>query len=425
LNERVRVLHAGGKPEAARALLERVGRLVREMHDRGVWHRDLHSGNILAARDGDGLYLIDLHTCVFQRRLARWQRRGGAAKLIQSLRSTLPLEELRILIQAYGPEALAARGTIESAERMLLEKAERLERKRVKSRSKRCFLPSTQFAVTRSARVRLYHLRKHAASELEPLWREDPPGKLLKASRRGWVAAAKIGPIGVCVKRRRYSVLEGLQALFESHRLRRAYAGGHALAVRGISTPRVIALRERRRFGLVREAHLVTELIEDVAPLDELLFTTWWGHRIDREAARQKHALARSVGELVRAVHDANLYPHDFSPQNVLVRRSALASPQGDSTPVALLTDLDHLYLWQRLTKRGRMRNLAEVANLPEGHVTTADRLRGLKAYARGDAEYLGSVWIRALRTRILDEHFQVLENLGRRELVRAQACEA
>lgn len=425
LHERVRTFLTQGNPAAAHGLLARAGKLVREMHDCGVWHRDLHSGNILAERDGDGLFVIDLHTCFFLSKLARWQRRGGVAKLIQSLRGALSLSDIRVLIQAYGPEALTRGGGLEKAERLLFRKVEKLQRKRLKSRSKRCFLPSTQFAVTRSAGVRVFHRRNHPAVELEPLWQVDPPGRLLKASKQGWVAVASLGDGPACVKHRRYSLFEGLQALVESHRLRRAYAGGHALAVRGIPTPQVIALRERRRFGLVREAHLVTEWIEGSAPLDEILFAACWGKDACREAAREKRALAKAVGELVRAVHDADLYPHDFSPQNVIVRRAASNEPQSGPASFVLLTDLDHLYLWQRLSPRGRARNLAEIANLPEGHVTTADRLRGLKAYARGEAQYFCAGWIRSLRAKVLAEHFQVLEHRGRQDLARARTAEA
>ncbi|MBI4602210.1 MAG: hypothetical protein HY721_09640, partial [Planctomycetes bacterium] len=87
-----------------------------------------------------------------------------------------------------------------------------------------------------------------------------------------------------------------------------------------------------------------------------------------------------------------------------------------------LLVDLDHLYLWKPLSHRGRLKNLAQAANLPEGHVSTADRLRALKAYAAGDATYRSRPWIRALRARLLREHRRVLESLCRGELERSAA---
>ncbi|MBI4605836.1 MAG: hypothetical protein HY721_28040, partial [Planctomycetes bacterium] len=315
-------------PAAAIGLLEGAGRLVRAMHDRGVAHRDLHAGNILVEAGGASLRLIDLHTCVFRRSIGRRRRRAGVSKLLHSLRRSVPAAGLAALVEAYGPEALVPGADAARALEDLLEDVEAIQRKRQKSRSKRCFLPSTQFAVERSPGVRLYHLREVPAEALEPLWTRDPPGRVLKAARRGWVAAAGLGPRRVLVKHRRYGLLEGIQSLFESHALRRAYGGGHALAVRGIPTPRVVALREVRRLGMAREAHIVTELVEDGEPLDEHLFREYWGKPAHGARALRKHAIVRAAGRLVRALHDAGLFPHDLSPQNLLVSRGKLEAAE-------------------------------------------------------------------------------------------------
>jgi hypothetical protein len=87
-----------------------------------------------------------------------------------------------------------------------------------------------------------------------------------------------------------------------------------------------------------------------------------------------------------------------------------------DAPPIVFLVDLDHLYLWQPLVRRGRLRNLAEVGNLPEGHVSTADRMRGLKAYARAAPGIVPAEIVPELRQRLLCEHWKVLEGMLRRQ---------
>jgi tRNA A-37 threonylcarbamoyl transferase component Bud32 len=389
----------------ARSLLEAAGALVRRLHDRGVWHRDLHAGNILVSRRDGSLHLIDLHSAVFLPRLPRWLRRRGVARLHASLEGAVPDEGLRALIAAAGAGGEAAVRRI----------ARRIARTRIRSRSRRCFVPSTLFAVERLRGRRIYHLRSFAVEALEPLLGDEPPGECLKRSPRGWVAAAVAAGARVCVKHRRYSPVEVLQAVFESHPLRRAYGAGHALGVRGIETPRVIALRERRVLGMVLGAHLVTALV-DGAPLDRFLLDAYWGKPPARgAAARRKRLIAEEVGAFLRRVHDEGLSPHDFSPQNLLVARAALAAREEDpagSGPILSWVDLDHLYLWKPLLPRRRRRNLIQIASLPEGHVTAADRLRGLESYARGDRSILSAALVKALRRGILAEHYRALERL-------------
>lgn len=413
-------------PELARDLLVRVGKLVRRMHDCGIWHRDLHAGNVLVGEDdAAALHLIDLHSCIFFRRLARWQRRGGVAKLV----SSLPSQGIDLLLEAYGPGALSMRGTLSAASKSVEGVAGAIQRKHLRSRCKRCFLPSSRFAVSKGRGSRLYRVRERTSEELSALWGAEPTGRVLKRTRKGWVQAVWVGGDRLCVKYRRYGFLESLQSLIESHRLRRSYGAGHALSVRKISTPQVIALRERTLLGMVREAHLVTEFIEDGVPLHEYLFRGYWGKSTDSHHAQRKHLLARAVGRFVRTLHDANLYPHDLSPQNLMISAEKIASmeltgaPGGGPKPgeepaeraqqtCLFLIDLEHLYLWQPLWRQGRRRNLVEIANLPEGHVSTADRLRGLKAYAQGDDTYLSRAWIHSLREGLLEEHWKVLEKM-------------
>lgn len=411
------------EPEEApgRDLLERAGRLVRALHDHGVWHRDLHAGNILVRRADEALFLIDLHTCVFQRRLWQWQRRGGLAKLLHSLRSGLAPAALRSLVAAYGADALGDGADEASVFKRLLEGVERVQARRVRSRTRRCFLPSSRFGLVRGRGWRLHHLRTWSPARLETLWRSEPPLGAWKVSPRGWVAPVQSAGVKVCVKHRRLSFLEGLRSLLEGHRLRRAYAGGHALWVRGIATPQVIAFLERRAFGLVREAFLATELAADAISLPALLEEELLGQAaIPRPLARQKRRLAREVGQLLRRLHTADLCLHDLSPQNILVRRDSwkAVGDGGALEPLVELCDLDHLYLWKRPSRARRAKNLAAAGNLPEGHVFVTDRLRALRAYWGGEEARLRES-LPEIAGRLIDETRRVLERRWQAEMDR------
>jgi len=434
VNEHLHSLHtAAGEldsvPPQAEEVLGRIGRLLKQLHEQGVWHRDLHGGNFLVAPESGSVFLIDLHTCVFLGRLARWQRHQGLVKLMHSLLFSVPRAWLRPLFDAYGDISA-------SEEESLLRSVNGLERTRIRSRSKRCFVPSSRYDVQKSRGLRQYRLRLWegealAPAELEKLYSTPAKPEFVKRGACGWVARRELSSGNrFCVKHRRYGLRESLQSLLESHRLRRAYAAGHALWVHGVASPRVVALRERTVLGMVREAYLVTEWIDDAEPLDRRLMDTYFGRRpAHGDDARRKHGLARRVGRYLRRLHDTGVYPHDLSPQNVLVQVQAFAMNGAEEKPDDVgglfVVDLDHVYLWQRLSRRGRLKNLVQMGNLCEGHISTYDRLRALKAYSGvraeegGEGKYWNAAWIQSLRAGLLREHAHVLNGLLRSERTR------
>jgi tRNA A-37 threonylcarbamoyl transferase component Bud32 len=72
-------------------LLSKVAQLVREMHARGIWHRDLKASNILVQKkvpDGEKLYLVDLDSVRIKKRLDRKEKIRDLARLNASLVST-------------------------------------------------------------------------------------------------------------------------------------------------------------------------------------------------------------------------------------------------------------------------------------------------------------------------------------------------
>lgn len=393
-----------------RATIELAARWVRKLHDRGAWHRDLHAGNVLIDARGE-LYFIDLHSCWFWSRLRRWQRRAGVLDLVYSLSWTVPPEGIDLFLDTYGRELLFGAATRESVRHRVRRELVSRERKRLASRSKRCFKRSTMFDIAKEGATRTYHLRQRPRDALAELWAREPRGTVLKRSSRGWVAEARVGEADVCVKYRAYTWLESLRSLIASHRLRRAYAMGHGLWVRGIASPRVIALHERRQFGCVRDAHLVTELIPRAAGLHRHLMDAYWGKRLSPgPASRAKHGLARRIGRFVRALHEAKISPRDLSPQNLVVTEEPVGETSREEGGSLLhLVDLDDVHVVERVGLPERGKNLVQLGNLSEGHITTTDFLRALRAYAGGDERYWNRRWIHELREALLEEHLRVV----------------
>jgi len=400
-------------PRAARLLAD-AGAVVRRMHDAGIRHRDLHAENLLVCGPEEGIHIIDLHSCLLRRRVSVRHRRLGLARLVQSLGHLVPADELRLLVASYGVDALGG-GGLPAAWESIRRRAEALERTRLRSRSKRCFIASTSFAVVRRPGSRLYHARTHSPEELETLSREGPAALLqVEAIERGWTGVAGTSSGPVRLKRRPYGFLERLGSLVASHPLRRAYAAGHALRVRGIPTPRVIALREKRRLGVVVESDLFTEHREDSLSIEEHLALEHGGReRAAGERARSKHRLAVLAGEVVRRLHDAGYFPPGLTPRALRVSWSP--SSEGH-VPRVEVSELDGARRRGSVPERARRRSLLQAASLPGGPVSATDLLRAFRAYAGPDGFRASREEARHLGRALLEERLRALEDLLRTE---------
>ena len=87
------------------AVLRECGRLIRRMHDGGVFHADLQVGNILVGADGP--YLIDFDKATRRAALDRVKRARNLFRLRRSLeKNGLASDCFRLIFEGYGDESL-------------------------------------------------------------------------------------------------------------------------------------------------------------------------------------------------------------------------------------------------------------------------------------------------------------------------------
>jgi len=178
------------------------------------------------------------------------------------------------------------------------------------------------------------------------------------------------GKVDLAVKWNHWRGLRG--ALSDStlgSRAARAAAGAQCLAAVGIGHPETLAIAERRRLGLVTESFLLTRFIQGSAPLSAMapgLRNDW----------RRRRALIARIGDVVGALHAAELDHTDLKHSNLLVT-------PGDG--IALL-DLDSVAVPRRITWQRRVRALGQLEAYARDlypWLARSDRLRFLRAYLR------------------------------------------
>ncbi|MCP4253836.1 MAG: hypothetical protein GY775_10575, partial [Candidatus Scalindua sp.] len=100
------------KESEKRILLDKLALFIRDIHEKGFCHYDLHAGNILIKFKeeqnvtGHDLYLMDLHRVKILKSLSVNKRMFNLAQIFNSLSSTMTNDDKLDFIRSYGVDAL-------------------------------------------------------------------------------------------------------------------------------------------------------------------------------------------------------------------------------------------------------------------------------------------------------------------------------
>ena len=155
------------------------------------------------------------------------------------------------------------------------------------------------------------------------------------------------------------SIIRGDPALREWNALRRA--ARHELPV-----PKAVAVGWRYRFAR-RESFLVTEALNDAAPLGQYLYG------VQRAAPALRRKAIEQAARVLRRAHDAGMFQRDLHLDNLMVRIQ-------ETGPQLFLIDLQRVDFRRLLRIKERLINLAELHGGCAA-ATHAERLRFLKTY--------------------------------------------
>ena len=120
-----------------------------------------------------------------------------------------------------------------------------------------------------------------------------------------------------------------------------------------VNVPEVVAARARSSFGATWELELVSRRIEDSFDLGTLLLRGARGVL----APQVERNCARSLGRLVRRLHELEFVHADLTPRNVLVEARSLEQ----AAPALWIVDLDGSRFVPGLSEQEREANLARL----------------------------------------------------------------
>jgi len=397
--ERLKRLSPGELGRVRRRIVEALARFAARVHLAGIYHNDLHSGNLLLRLDGLGssglptadhltFHLIDVPGVRFSGPLG-WAASQKNLIVLNSAwwERTSKTERWRFW-RTYLDERPDLDASLKRTAVTQLEARSRAySRREHRSRDKRALRNNRDYLTVRQPNARAHAVRDFARAELIQLL-DDPDALLtknlsrpVKLERGSLIVQAEL-PLKERETRvvyKRYRPRNWQKALLGKLRPGRALRGwylGHALLQRRVATARPVAVCDLRRPWYRCQSYLAIEWIEGS---DNLHLYAW---KLAAENAekrfRRAAQCAESLGTLIGHMHVRQVTHGDLKGSNLLV----VEQHAGVQT---YLVDTDGVRISDRLTARQRAVDLARLAVSIEAHpwVSRTVQLRFLRAYAR------------------------------------------
>ena len=347
---------------------------VKKIHKAGLFHGDLHAGNLLW--DGSSFFLADLHSAKITRELSLNQRLWNLAHLFHSLRSAWGEKEHSTFMEVYFEGESFDPGKKERVLQKINSYMNRLERRQWRSRTKRCLKESSEFSVQKGRGVYYYRRRdfplevlKNRVGEHCRLL-EEKPSSLVKYTPEITVSILENGGRKLSIKH--YHPLtfwDRFKEHFRYSKGMKAWVGGNGLSVRGIPSLKPLGLVERRNWSGLHESSFLMEVSDRAEELDRYILKNLSDFKVRR-------GFVKAFATWLSHYHQLNLYHQDMKTCNIIISKA------GEAWNFFLL-DLEDVRLDEKVGEKQVFRSFLQLNTSTPKMVTTADRFRFFRAYLR------------------------------------------
>ena len=375
------------KESEKRILLDKLAVFIRDIHEKGFCHYDLHAGNILIrfkkeqnVADYD-LYLMDLHRVKIFKSVSSNKRMFNLAQIFNSLSSMITNADKLNFVRSYGSNALGNITDESKLVRQIDEQSSVMRNIHYRSRLKRCLKESSVFSRKKIAGNKMFFRKGYDTGSLQELIEKHNSALVNNDSsvimKRDFKTALTRHTFKdktvqkIVVKRYRVGCPGCLiKNIFRGSAGRKAWVAGNGLRVYGLNTPLPLALCEEKRSGITTGSYLIMEEVKDSLEMDRYILKNF----SNRKDLRKKSELIRAFAKILGEMHSHNIFHHDLKTCNIMVKE------KGKSFDFTFL-DFDKVSFNEDIAVSKRVKNLAQINLSIPRLFTLADRLRFLKEY--------------------------------------------
>ncbi len=421
---------SAGKESEKKALLDKLALFIRDIHEKGFCHYDLHAGNILIKFKkeqnvtGYDLYLMDLHRVKIFKSVSINKRIHNLAQIFNSLSSILSSADKLDFVRLYGVNALGNVTDENDLVREIDEQSIRIRNTHYRSRLKRCLKESSAFSRKSFAGMKMFFRKGYNTDSMQKLidkhnsaLADNNSAVIMKRDSKTVLTSHTFKDktvSNVVVKQYKAGCAGCLvKNIFRGSAGRKAWVAGNGLRVYGFNTPLPLTLIEKRISGITTDSYLIMEEVKDSLEMDRYILKNFDkrletnrykkdNHPISppsqggekgevnnvdkippdndqsqhslREKIKKKRELISDFAKTLGRMHNHNIFHHDLKTCNIMVKED------GETFDFTFL-DFDKVSFNEEISVRKRVKNLVQINLSTPRLFTLADRLRFLNEY--------------------------------------------
>jgi len=375
-------------PERRKVIIA-LAKFVKDLHQKGIFHRDFHWGNILIEKAKQGalhFYLMDLHRVKLKSKLTDRQKIKNLSSLNTGFsHKSRRAERLRFL-KAYAEENKRWESHYPHFARLIEKMTDKMMVKLWHKRGKRCVKKNKYFAPFKSGTYKGSINRDFYSPELLGLLYNPDQAfseSLCTIIKDSHTTSSCFMPLQIAgekfefyIKRYNYqNIFYALKNLFRISRGKRVWKVANGLLSRTIPFPLPIAFLEQRKAGFLIKSFFITQKIDHSIPLITLFQKGL--SNAPTETAKIKNELLHQGAHILRRMHERGIRHGDLKASNILVQKRLNGKDH------LYLIDLDSTRIKRKITDKDRAKDLARLnaSLLDTKTISTPDRLKFLKYY--------------------------------------------
>ncbi len=371
-------------------LLYNLAVFVREIHEKGVFHNDLTSDNIMIKFDdsynksdhGYTFYLIDLHHTKVFRKLPIRKRMFNIAQIFNTLKSILNKFDKQEFLKHYENGIPSSKYNINELLYQTDSISARITSTHLKSKVRRCLRNKTKFHNKKLSGFKIFARRRYDINSFVEIIKKhhialsnNDKNITIKHNSK-----TTLTNLSITIKEINNAVVKQYIPTYldyiahGSSAGRRAWVSSNGLLVYGFRTPKPLALIEKKFLGFTTNSYLVIEVVSGLSEIGKYISKNFQG-KLSAYKLKGKRNFIIEYAKTIGKLYNNNIHLQSLDASDIKVNENKNFH--------FTFINTSKITLFENITFQMRVKTLTQINLTIPTFISFRDRLRFIREYLK------------------------------------------